>query len=1242
MSKINLIQKAILGLDGGAYQKFMDSYLYKKYEFNNIEPLGSHTGSDKVTKGTPDSYVRLDNGKYILIMYGSVETISYEKLEKDIESCFNKDKLDLPKEKIEKIICCYTSTNIHVEQEEKLINLIEGVKIEPIGIGTVSEDILLRYPFIAADRLNIQIDTNQIFEINDFVEYYDKRTSSPIDMDIMHRECEIETLYKKLEKNKVLLVLGKSGIGKTRLALEVCRKYKKEYKAKVCCIKGNGNILYDDLKYFISDKGEYLIFVDDANQITYLNHVIDYVAQPPEDINVKIIMTVRDYAKEIVEEKVYDNVSLDEEIVKELKEEDIKDILEKNLQIKNNDFLRQICKISKGNVRLAIMAGIAAKEKGYNAIVNSKDIFKYYYGSIIDKYMDSKNKVISACIISLFGPFEYKESKLIHKILNEHNIEINDFIEFCYELNKDEIIDLYMNKLVKISDQSMGDYLLYYVLIEKKYICISDLIKSGFMEAKGKIIYALNTILSIFNSNECFEYISYEVNKYWNEIKDDSEELEYVKCFHVFNEEKSLVYIKKKIDAINYEEYDLRAFDFDSKKNNHNIRSEYVEILGEFKDCKNYQIAIELLIEYFKKKPTDIMFVYFALTDKLGFNENSFNKNYEDENILINTLWKQSKGGEDVNVIILLLHVSEFYLKYRFDLTEFDGRRNFQYSSAALLMCNGLINMRENIFRIIGLLYSNSLYFDYINKILIKYTVLPYFKGDENTEEIFRWDLSNIEKYIFNKILNPDFTQCKLYKHFIELNRILNLDIDKELNKYKQNNDFCLYEIFSRKYYRDFDFEQIEQKRKERIIEHIKSYKEEDYSKLFDLFRKIEDAKLVEAGEDISGAIVIIFQYLKDSMEGFISVVRLYLENQSPFIFYSIIVEVIDTLINFIGINETKKIIIDSNVKKRNTWICSLLYSIPVKEIDNNDLTIIYNLVNDELNKSNSQIPNIKCLKKFTVVDKDIIPNIALKIINESSDNKWVASNFLRVIRNKEDSEECFNLFENHEELLEKLYLICDNKSLDYYGYLFIALVRNNKKFLKEYTLKMIDKDLDLYDIHLARLWEEDNYNELVELVFDIEVDRKDRFFFMVQNSIVGRLLINDNKTSDSIKERKIKWLKQCIDQKYINSEYMNIIFELIAFAFKNKKIEFILYFLSKNKNISDFKKIPLFPSSCSWSGSEVPLIEAKIEFLKSLKDKINGSDYLEHKVYLKKRIENQELNKKQVLLSEYKEDVGK
>ena len=65
MSKINIIQQKIKELSGGEFQNLCDIYLYKKYNFPNICSLGTEDGTNKSTKGTPDSYVITSESKYI-------------------------------------------------------------------------------------------------------------------------------------------------------------------------------------------------------------------------------------------------------------------------------------------------------------------------------------------------------------------------------------------------------------------------------------------------------------------------------------------------------------------------------------------------------------------------------------------------------------------------------------------------------------------------------------------------------------------------------------------------------------------------------------------------------------------------------------------------------------------------------------------------------------------------------------------------------------------------------------------------------------------------------------------------------------------------------------------------------------------------------------------------------------------------------------------------------------------------
>ena len=409
MSKINIIQNAIKELEGGSFQKLFDTYLYKKYKFTNIQTLGVQDGTNKTTKGTPDSFVIEDDGKYILIMYGTVGTEAFGKMKKDILSCFNKDKLEIGENKIKKIICAYSSTNIHVEQQEELKSMISGIDIETIGLSTISHDLLVNFPFLAAEFLHIQVDTHQIFSRDEFIKVYDKNgMNAPLSMDLHYREKEKEQLYSAICSSKITLVTGVSGVGKTRLVLEVCKQFEAEGWT-VLCVKNNGELLYNDIQYYTADEGKYILFIDDANQTTSLEYILDYVIALSNNNTVKIVMTVRDYAKHRVESIVHQYMIPQEITIKVLKDEEIKKILKENLGIINEDYLERITQIAKGNIRLAILAGKISIDSGYLAIRNATDIFAQYYGKIIETTELTEDAINALFVVSLLGTIRYKK-----------------------------------------------------------------------------------------------------------------------------------------------------------------------------------------------------------------------------------------------------------------------------------------------------------------------------------------------------------------------------------------------------------------------------------------------------------------------------------------------------------------------------------------------------------------------------------------------------------------------------------------------------------------------------------------------------------------------------------------------------------------------------------------------------------------------------------------------------------------
>lgn len=382
MSKINYIQQGITQLEGGAFQRIFDAYLIKKYKFKNIQTLGVQTGTNKPTKGTPDSYVLNDDGSFTLICYGSVEKNAFEKIKTDILACFDGAKLTLGKEEISKIICGYLSTNLHIEQYKELMSLVDGVEIELIGIDTLSAD-LMNYPSIVQDYLGISIDTHQIFDIDDFVQMCDRnKMNAPLACEFRFRTDELNDINECIKANDITIVMGPSGIGKTRLVLESCRSFLAN-EWQVLCVKSNGNSLFDDMRFSMESQGKYLIFFDDANSVSGFEGILSYIYSLSDNYKVKVVITVRDYAKARILETVVKYSKPTLYALDVFSDEEIKDVLRLNLGIKEEKYLNRIACIAKGNIRLAILAGIKFVENGVSAI----KMRKIYLKIIIKKFL---------------------------------------------------------------------------------------------------------------------------------------------------------------------------------------------------------------------------------------------------------------------------------------------------------------------------------------------------------------------------------------------------------------------------------------------------------------------------------------------------------------------------------------------------------------------------------------------------------------------------------------------------------------------------------------------------------------------------------------------------------------------------------------------------------------------------------------------------------------------------------------
>ena len=339
-----------------------------------------------------------------------------------------------------------------------------------------------------------------------FVAKHDEnKMSAPLSTEFIFREKELIQAKAALDDNDVLMIAGSAGVGKTRFAIEVCRQLAKEKGYIVYVIKNNDLQLYDDLVTSIEKGKDYLVLVDDANELSGLRHVLEYLNKKTAESGhiTKLILTVRDYARKNLMDTVLN--FLRPEIIKisTFNDDEIRQLLDKCFEITNRIYANQIVAIAEGNARLAMLAGkLVTVSESFATIQDASDLYHNYYSNQLNFLVGSETGERSAGIIAFVQSMHLKSLALLEPIFKVAGIGTDDFKSDLKLFHEAEIVDLCNNEAARISDQSFSNFLIKYVFIDKKIIPLSSMIETCFQINESRTIEACNILLNVFSDKD--------------------------------------------------------------------------------------------------------------------------------------------------------------------------------------------------------------------------------------------------------------------------------------------------------------------------------------------------------------------------------------------------------------------------------------------------------------------------------------------------------------------------------------------------------------------------------------------------------------------------------------------------------------------------------------------------------------------------------------------------------------------
>ena len=1225
MATIISIKQRIDQLDSGSFQILCDEYLSRK-GYSNLVSLGTRSGTQKTTLGTPDAYFCRINGKYVLAEYTTQKTKLKEKIRTDLEKCFDANFTGISKDDIIEIIYCHTSSNLDAGADKELKQYCQenGTQLTLIGIDSLSEDIYRNYPVLAKEHLKLAVDTEQIRQPCDFIKQYNANAlAAPLNTKFQFRECELKQLQQAFTENDIVVLSGAAGTGKTRLALEFAERYKKEHDSKVYIIHNHGLPIFEDLKLYFENHDDYFVVIDDANQISELKLIVEYCNKKDDGYNLKILITVRNYAYKKVRSDILDIARFSELVLNTLSDNEIESLVKDYWGITDQSILSRIATIAEGNARIAIIAGkIAIETNDLQAINDATQLYSEYYGKAFrDSNLENNLQMqITAGVIAFLESIHLDH---IGDILADLDIDLLTFKSCCYKLHEMELVDICRDKAVAISDQCFANFILKHIFVDKKLISLGEMLDVCFEKYRERTIQAVNTLFYVFQSQEVIDFATHEIKNIWIKRKNESftQYWEWVKTFYLFNQEEALLLVKNRIDSTSKVNLLISAIDINKDKNYQRVDDELIRILGGYAETENVDSALDLLFEYYIKRPDLYIQFYHAIDSYFGIKTSSIKNGFVTQIKLIKHFIKNSNNWDNQFIILLFFEIIKNLLQVHFSPAEYGRHSNrLNIYNFSLPTTKYAIEYRKLIWEQVLLIQHKTNCIERIRGILQNYA--NYI--EESSYGIVIEDAPYICK-LFQSFFSPYIlSDCILAEHIDSILKRVGYN-SEDIGVFLRSRKLEVYHLLvGPKLSAEISYSELEDEKEKMIIEFLIHTTNRMYAfnELFEVYKEIslsDDRHFY----NFAKGLMLAIKYLSKDGPLFLEIAKRIIEYDSvKGINVNYITSILFTLI---PPEKVKQMLLIAPEETIDFWLFSYYCEMPLKHIDSEKVEELYDYLKSDFDRNIYAPGNrgLKFIEKYETVDPNAFIKSARLIFEKKEYSSSIVDSYLGSFFNIYCYEpiNVIQKFSSDHQLLEEIYLFesLHGRLLDFEGKFLKELCSYRKEFAQDYMKLMLREDQYHFrdkSSELQALYDCSDFIHIIDLMVDQSFYKK--FHYYESTQIMKAFIF----VPEDIATKSDEWVKHYILINNKDTEKMECIFNVISELSDEKKIEYICYLINLNDDPELFKRIPLIPTSFSWSGSEVPIYSGWIDYLKKLLPIFSGIRFLYHKQIIKEKID--------------------
>lgn len=1186
MSRLQAIEKELVSINGAVFQELCDSFLsLRNKNYSVFSRTGSQSGKQKTIIGTPDSFLLLPNGKYIFVEYSTNITAGLSKLKDDINKCIDVTKTGVALSEISKIILC-TNFNLKTDEVEELKTLLSGTYIELTiyTLDSLAIELHFNHRDLTHQYLGLALDTGQIVSIEKFIDEYNsasKGISTPLNNTFLHRENELIELNNSIKESDFIILTGAPGVGKTKLAIECVTSFLKEnLDFKAYCISYKNHTLLDDLYQYLKDDENYILFVDDANRIDAFNQIIGFYKSTRSG-SLKIVLTVRDYAFQEIGLLCQEFSPKRIDLFK-LNDEQIKDIIEaKPFEILNPEYQKVIIQISDGNPRLAIMTSLLAKaEQNIYVLSDVSDLFEKYFSTFIKDEGEFANnlniKILG--IIAFFYTIPYKDRTVTESILENFEIQYNEFIDAVDTLDKLELVEIQFEH-IKIPEQNLSTYFFYKAFIKDNLLSFEVLLRNYFESNNYRFNDCVIPANNTFGPQNVMDKLKPKLRDYWKTIKTEHKKaIKLLSTFWYYLQDESLAYVYELIESLEKKEVEKYEVTYENNQFSYN-KDEIIELLGEFfRFPANLKDAIQLSFEYVRKDPKNLPELIHKIREKLTFDIDDERYRFERQSVLFDCLI-DGLNTKDELYSIAFFELSKSFIAYKYHQLKGGRKNSITWYDYPIPASQTIKEFREKIWNSVIENFDN--YPQESFRLLLSH---PNGRRDI-TKDLLEFDVNFIVEIIENKLDKNLFEHCKYVQSTIKDLQSNSIDLPifssfKEQYTNERYKTFLLIdwnrmrdkEMFEFEDFREYDRLKENEIRKSFIFNSMNEFRE-FYQSFIYLSNATDNNWNYNKSYDC-----IIDENLNTNFDLGMEMLLHTVENNNE-ISYVPWAVFRNQLIDAEKASKLWEVIASHNYKSKYQWQMSFFNYLSTSLINKE---VIKDLLSTIENIDERYTIHFDMLQKYLETEPKLFQLILELVYKKNEEEEFDVMLWMDLFNTH------FEYLGDDLDLIKKSYIQQDKiqSSFDYEQKGLLKILQKDSKFLIKYIDSLFSDSsgrLSSDRKNLQIVWELDDAEELLIAIFDLIIE-KDTYYGILDhfcNAFFWNL-------QEPKKSRANKFIEKYVIDNNKDYKKIEIIVDIIRHSSQDIFEKVLLLYISLNQNEKDFSHLAWRGNGTSGTGDVI------------------------------------------------------